>query len=86
MRANGTPGGDHFPGLLSGTENAPIVFGPDWIDFRLKSAGIGRNQPKQIRHDEPIVSPCSGKGPNASKCRIELGFVCDAGIEADPGA
>jgi hypothetical protein len=86
MRTNDAPAGDHLPCLLSGTENAPIVFGADGLRFRVKSVGIGRNQPEQICHDEPILTPCSGKGPDASKCRIELGFICEAWIEADPRA
>src|ERR1700722_18939230 len=86
MRTNNTPGGDHLPGLLDGAENAPIVFGADGLRFRVKSVGIGRNQCEQICHDKAVVSPCGGKGSNASKRRIKLRFICDAGIEADPGA
>jgi hypothetical protein len=86
MRTNDTPGSDHLPSFLSGTENEPIVFGADGLRFSVKSVGIGRNQREQICHDKPIVSPCGGKGSNASKRWIKLRFVCDAGVEADPGA
>jgi hypothetical protein len=86
MFSGDTPGDDHFPGLLSGTEDPPIVFGADRIYFPVKSVGIGRHQPEQICHDKPIISPRCGKGPNASKCWIEPRFICEAWIQADPGA
>jgi len=41
-------GDDHFPALLSGTEDPPIVFGADRIYFPVKSVGIGRHQPERL--------------------------------------
>jgi hypothetical protein len=38
MFSGDTPGDDHFPGLLSGTEDPPIVFGADRIYFRFPYA------------------------------------------------
>lgn len=86
MRTHDTPGGDHLLGLLGGTENELVVFGTNGLDFRINFSWFGRNQGEQICHDEPVVSPCGGKGSNASERRIKLQFVCDAGIESDPGA